>query len=84
MVSSSSSIAVFFALSILTGFQIYAATKNITTIEIHLKGILQRNPFNKGASKNLESLFGTNKKLWFLPVEQKFPSEEEHLLLEEF
>jgi len=50
MINSTSSITVFFALAILAGFQIYIAAKNVTTVEIHHKGILQRVKYEK---KNL-------------------------------
>jgi palmitoyltransferase len=71
------------SLGFLTGFQLYIATKDLTTVETHHRGILQNNPFDRGTSRNLEQVFGVNRNKWLIPVEPEFQSEE-RLLLQEF
>lgn len=83
MINAYSCGALTLSLGFLTGFQIFIATKDLTTVETHHKGILQNNPFDKGTSRNLEQVFGVNKKQWFIPVEPEFQNEE-RLLLQEF
>lgn len=84
IINSATCIAVFLAVLALGGFQTIIATKNITTVEFHIKGISERNPFDKKkASKNLEMLFGVSRLEWFFPLDPKLPKEGEYHLLEE-
>jgi len=62
-------------------FQIYVTASNVTTIEHHIKDIMNKNPFNKGALWNFEEIFGTDHSTWMWPVKPKLRAEEDLFLL---
>ena len=67
------SIAVALALLFLGGFHTWLSLKNLTTLEMHGRddeedGHSRRSPYHLGALRNWESVFGTRKLLWFLPI----------------
>lgn len=82
-INSMSSLALGLAVTFLFGLHIHMARNNVTTVEFHLKDIIQRNPFNKGTSKNVEEVFGIDRSSWLLPMTPRLRKEDELFLLQE-
>jgi len=78
-----SCMALSLAVTFLGGLHIYMARTNTTTVEFHIRDILQRNPFNKGVSRNVEEVFGTDRSTWILPVTPRLRKEDESVLLQD-
>ena len=54
------------ALSIFVGFHTYLLLKGSTTLEMQIFGA--SNPYDNGYGHNWRSVFGSQKKTWFLPI----------------
>lgn len=84
-INTATTIALLVAVSFLFAFQIYAGAYNVTTVEYHHKGIIQRNPYDKkDIMRNLEDIFGTDHSTWIWPVDPPLDSEEDLFLLRHY
>mmetsp|Transcript_10211 Transcript_10211/g.8765 ORF Transcript_10211/g.8765 Transcript_10211/m.8765 type:complete len:148 (+) Transcript_10211:367-810(+) len=73
--------ALALAVSTLLAFQLWALSKNMTTVESHIRGIVKRNPFDKGSFfENLSDIFGQDRSNWWIPTDPKLRSEEDLFL----
>jgi len=62
-----------FSVSVLFFYHMYLVFYNMTTLEsfrspVFANGIVDKRAYNLGRRKNFEEVFGTNAKLWLLPV----------------